>query len=107
MGCTPPGPLSRGLPRQEYCSKLPFPSPGDPPDPGIKLSSWQMDSLPLSHQRYPVTCILLVILCPFNYLPRMASRASLVWQFDVSAYLDHGDQESYSYDLLPHSLALF
>ena len=25
--------LSMGLPRQEYWSRLPFPSPGDPPDP--------------------------------------------------------------------------
>ena len=25
--------------RQEYWSGLPFPSPGDPPDPGIKLPS--------------------------------------------------------------------
>ena len=28
-------PLSRGRPRQEYCSELPFPSPGDLPDSGI------------------------------------------------------------------------
>ena len=29
-------PLSMGFPRQEYWSRLPFPSPGDLPDPGIK-----------------------------------------------------------------------
>ena len=29
-------PLSRGFPRQAYWSRLPFPSPGDFPDPGIK-----------------------------------------------------------------------
>ena len=29
-------PLSVGFPRQEYWSGLPFPSPGDLPDPGIK-----------------------------------------------------------------------
>ena len=29
-------PLSMGFPRQEYWSGLPFPSPGDPPDPGIE-----------------------------------------------------------------------
>jgi len=28
--------LSMGFPRQEYWSGLPFPSPGDLPDPGIK-----------------------------------------------------------------------
>ena len=27
---------SMGFPRQEYLSGLPFPSPGDLPDPGIK-----------------------------------------------------------------------
>ena len=30
-------PLSMGLPRQDYWSGLPFPSPGDLLDPGIKL----------------------------------------------------------------------
>ena len=29
-------PLSMGFPRQEYWSGLPFPSPGDIPDPGMK-----------------------------------------------------------------------
>ena len=32
-------PLSMGFSRQEYCSGLPFPSPGDIPDPGIKSAS--------------------------------------------------------------------
>ena len=43
--------LSMGFPRQEYWSRLPFPSPGELPNPGIKLVSpaLQMDSLPLSH----------------------------------------------------------
>ena len=43
-------PLSMGLPRQEYWSGLPFPSPGDLPDPGTELVSLalQVDSLPLS-----------------------------------------------------------
>ena len=31
--------LSMGFFRQEYWSGLPFPSPGDPPDPGIKPRS--------------------------------------------------------------------
>ena len=41
-------PLSMGFPRQEYWSGLPFPSPGDLPDPGIKPGSpaMQADSLP-------------------------------------------------------------
>ena len=32
-------PLSMGFPRQEYWSGLPFPSPADLPDPGIKPRS--------------------------------------------------------------------
>ena len=40
-------PLSMGFSRQEYCSGLPFPSPGDLPNPGIKPGSpvLQTDSL--------------------------------------------------------------
>ena len=43
--------LSTGFPRQEYWGGLPFPSPGDLPDPGIEpaFPAWQSDSLPLSH----------------------------------------------------------
>ena len=32
-------PLSMGFPRQKYWSGLPFPSPGDLPDPGIELDA--------------------------------------------------------------------
>ena len=41
-------PLFMGFSRQEYWSVLPFPSPGDLPDPGIKPRSpaLQADSLP-------------------------------------------------------------
>ena len=41
-------PLSIGFSRQEYWSGLPFPSPGDLSDPGIKPGSpeLQADSLP-------------------------------------------------------------
>ena len=35
--CSPPGSSAHGIfPRQEYWSGLPFPSPGDLPDPGIE-----------------------------------------------------------------------
>ena len=36
---TCPAPLSTGLSRQEYRSGLPFPPPGDLPDPGIEATS--------------------------------------------------------------------
>ena len=50
-------PLSMGFPRQEYWNGLPFPSPGNLPDPGIKptFPALQVDSLPLSHQGSPGT----------------------------------------------------
>ena len=42
-------PPSVGISRQQYWSRLPFPSPGDLPDPGIKPRSpaLQADSLPI------------------------------------------------------------
>ena len=48
-------PLSMEFSRQEYCSDLMFPSPGDIPNPGIKPTSpaWQANSLPLSHWETP------------------------------------------------------
>ena len=41
-------PLSMGFPRQEYWNGLPFPSPGDFPDPGIEPRSplLRADALP-------------------------------------------------------------
>ena len=40
MDCSPSGSsLSMGFPKQEYWSGLPFPFPGDLPDPGIKPGS--------------------------------------------------------------------
>ena len=44
-----------GFPKQEYCSGLPFPSPGDLSDPGFKPLSpaWLAHSLPLSLKGSP------------------------------------------------------
>ena len=49
-------PLSMGISRQEYWSGLPFPSPGDLPDLGIKPESppLQADSLPTELQGKPL-----------------------------------------------------
>ena len=45
-------PLTMAFPRQKDWSELPFPFPGDLPDPGIQPASpaLQADFLPLSHQ---------------------------------------------------------
>ena len=48
-------PLSMGFSRQDYWSGLPFPSPGDLPNPGTKpgFSALQADSLQLSYPAKP------------------------------------------------------
>ena len=48
MDCGPPGSSAQGFSRQEYWSVLPFPAPGNLPDPEIKPKSpvLQEDSLP-------------------------------------------------------------
>ena len=48
MDFSPPGSSVHGISRQEYWSGLPFPSPVDLPNPGIKPGSpeLQADSLP-------------------------------------------------------------
>ena len=50
--------LPTGFPRQEYWSGLPFPPPGDLPNPGIEPTShdvlhWQASSLSLALPRKP------------------------------------------------------
>ena len=58
-------PLSMGFSRQEYCSGLPLPPPGDLPDPGIEPMSPAMvvDSLPVSHQGSPILNLLVIFVC--------------------------------------------
>ena len=86
---TQQAPLSMGFSRQEYWSGLPFPPPGDLPNPRIKTASsvapaLQVDSLPMSHWENPKTlgvilnyslfsfpspiCISSVLLCNKLYL---------------------------------------
>ena len=63
-------PLSIGLPRQEYWSGLPFPTPEDPHNPGIKsgllcVLHWQVDSLLLTtregHTVHTNVCVYIYI----------------------------------------------
>ena len=54
--CSTPGSSIHGISQgKEYWSGLPFPPPGDLPDPWVELTSlyWQLDSLPLSHNTSP------------------------------------------------------
>ena len=60
MDCSPPGFSVHGLSRQECWSGLPFPSPGDLPNPGMEPRSpaLQADSLPTELQVKPYHFIL-------------------------------------------------
>ena len=63
-------PLSMEFSREEHCSVLPVPPPGDLPDPGIKPKSpaWQANSLPPSHLGSPLEDLLK------QYCPRQFKR---------------------------------
>ena len=60
--------LSMGFLRQDYWSGLPFPFPGDLPEPGIKSASptWQAYPLPLSNLESPQKPYLRLISIEWN-----------------------------------------
>ena len=67
--------LTMGFLRQEYCSGLSFPPPGDLPDPGMELwfpasPAWQEDSLPLPPPGKPLY-ILWVLTNVYHHVPTM------------------------------------
>ena len=83
--------LSMGFSRQEYWSGLPFPSPGDLPNPAIKPESptLQADCLPSEPPGKPSSssCCLATKLCPTLYDPvdcRQRSQASLSFTISQS-----------------------
>ena len=45
-------PLSMGLSQQEYWSGMPFPAPGDVPDPEMEQASPASPALPASADRF-------------------------------------------------------
>jgi len=51
-------PLSMGFSRQEYWSGLPFPSPGDLPDPGIEPRSPTLQAYALTSESPGKPCII-------------------------------------------------
>ena len=56
-------PLSMGFSRQEYCSGLPIPSPGDLPNPGIEPGSpaLRADALPSEPPGKPIVASRIVL----------------------------------------------
>ena len=74
-------PLSREFSRQEYRSGLPFPAPGDLPDPGIELASLvspalEVGSLPLRHLGRSIQN--LHIACSWCFKPHRSEKQSQI-----------------------------
>ena len=71
-------PLSMGFSRQEYWNELPFPSPGDLPNPGIKPRSpaLQADSLPTEIRGKPKTLQIHHIVCVWVSCSVMSNSAA-------------------------------
>ena len=61
-------PLSMEFSRQEYWSGLPFPPPGDLPDPGIEPRSptLQADSFPAKPPGKPLTYYIIILFNPYK-----------------------------------------
>ena len=78
-------PLSVGFLQQVYWSGLPFPSPGDLPDPGIEPASpvspaLQVDSFPPeppTKPRYVVGALKAIL---FNHFTQYISSTALIYQ---------------------------
>ena len=82
-------PLSMGFPRQEYWNGLPFPTPGDLPEPGVEPKSLELqaDSLLLSHQeRYICSVHLLSCVQLFATPCTVVYQASLSMGFPRQEY---------------------
>ena len=83
-------PLSMGFSRQEYWSGLPFPPPGDLPDPGMEPTSlsllhWQAGSLPLAPLTVPYIC---QPQSPNSFCPSLSPLASIfLFYASVSLFL--------------------
>ena len=102
-------PLSIGFSRQEYCSGLPFPSPGDLPDPGIELGSpaLQADSLPSEPAIILVTQFCLIFCDPMDCsMPGFPVRHQLLMFTQTLAHRV-GDAIQVSHPLLSPSPPTF
>ena len=92
-------PLSMEFPRQEYWSALPFPSPGDLPDPGINPTSpsLQADSLSaepsecLAYSLHPVHTGWMSVWRPIKGLQAHQGAAILNWTSCCSCDHSRGD----------------
>ena len=60
MDYSPPGSSVHEISQERILEWLPFPSPGDLPDPGLEISypALQVDSLPLRYLGSPINILL-------------------------------------------------
>ena len=93
-------PLSTELSRQEYWRGLPFPSPGDPPNPGIEPGSpaSQADALPSESPGKPV----LTILCNHHVGSYLRRRTGSSPVDPVGCWCLHFNKRSESSDVHEH-----
>ena len=87
MDCSPPGSSVPGIPRQAYWSRLPFPSPGDLPNPGIKpvfpaLAGGFFTTEPPGKLYYPFNVHRIYSYVPsfISTISDMCTYFSLAWQ---------------------------
>ena len=75
-------PLSLGLPRQEYWSGLPFPSPGDLPNSGIEptspaLAGRSFTAEPAGKPGQVYACLVYICICtPLKMLARLCALSA-------------------------------
>ena len=79
-------PMPVEFPRQEYCRGLPFPSPGNLPNPRIKsgllhLLHCQVNSLPLCHLRSPHNRYLFI--CHLFLLDSRCHRTKIIYYYSL------------------------
>ena len=75
-----------GFSRQEYWSGLPFPSPGDLPDPGIepRSAALEADALTSEPPGKPMLLLLLLLLSHFSHVQLFVTLWTIALQTPLS-----------------------
>ena len=82
-------PLSKGFSRQQYWTGLPFPSPGNLPDPGIKPRSLalQAGASPSKPPGKPTNRVTYRLNNHFFKMSEVLGHAGLVWPLGFRDYI--------------------
>ena len=84
MDCNPQGSAIHGIPRQEYWSWLPFPSPRDLPNPGIKprspaLIGGFLTTEPPGKPMYMCVCVYIYVYIYIIYHILIQFNNTMIW----------------------------